>query len=545
MLNQSMDKVKSKIETLLKELNTGIYEKEEAVRLALLSSLAGESIFLLGPPGVAKSLIARRLKFAFQGKCGKEAGVFEYLMSRFSTPDEIFGPVAISELKSDKYKRVVNGYLPDADIVFLDEIWKAGPSIQNALLTVLNEKVFRNGEEEIKVPMKALISASNELPSKGEGLEALWDRFLARLVVEGIEDREKFDKMISDDSDLYNDIVSNEDKISDEEYKNWSEEISKIKIPDNVFNVIHVIRNYIAEHNKKEENEENRIYVSDRRWRKIVRLLRASAFLNGRKEVDLMDCFLIKHCLWNDVGQIDTVHQFVRDAIEQYGYTVSFDFKGIREEIEDFTTEIAEETKVIKDTRTEVLENIYNDYYGIIGMSQNLLIKQSDYENLTNDSRKTPLYSWNQSYYNVQSCGQFQIRAGNSEFSLFINNEEYNLTTKIDGEKRKITKKPHPAVKKAWNKRVNDFLTSSSNMKIEIEKYRQKDLAHLRTNLFVSPELANVVESHINSTIKDIEKIELTIREIQNYYKNLKDEEIVIDENRSENEDENEDDRDE
>jgi MoxR-like ATPase len=184
---------KQKITELLKQLNDGIYEKEEVIALGLLSAIAGESIFLLGAPGVAKSLIARRLKYAF-----KDAKNFEYLMSRFSTPDEIFGPVSIKKLKEDdKYERVIENYLPAADVVFLDEIWKAGPSIQNALLTVINEKVYRNGDAEIHVPLKALIAASNELPTKNEGLEALWDRFLIRLVVNGVKKTESFNKMIS------------------------------------------------------------------------------------------------------------------------------------------------------------------------------------------------------------------------------------------------------------------------------------------------------------------------------------------------------------
>ena len=152
--------MKKRITSLIKEMSEGVYEKEHILSLALLSSIAGESIFLLGPPGTAKSLVARRLKEVY-----REKHSFEYLMSRFSTPDEIFGPVSISKLKKeDVDERRIEGYVPTAIVVFLDEIWKAGPAIQNALLTAINEKIYQNGSTTIHLPMKGLIASSNELP---------------------------------------------------------------------------------------------------------------------------------------------------------------------------------------------------------------------------------------------------------------------------------------------------------------------------------------------------------------------------------------------
>ena len=295
---------------LLGEMNRGIYEKETEISLSLLAALAGESIILLGPPGVAKSMVARQLKTAF-----RDAQSFEYLMSRFSTPDEIFGPVSIQKLKtSDTYERAVEGYLPTADVVFLDEIWKAGPAIQNTLLTVINEKIFRNGNREMHLPLKLLVAASNELPAKGEGLEALWDRFVIRIESRPIKQEKNFRSMLLEVKSEER-RVKNSNAITAEEYTEWAEKICKIGVKEEVLDAISAIRKSLRAVNVDEAAERRNIYVSDRRWKNIVRLLRTSAFMQDREEVDIFDLLPIYHCLWQEPEERDAIRAIVIRAL--------------------------------------------------------------------------------------------------------------------------------------------------------------------------------------------------------------------------------------
>jgi len=312
-----MNNIRERVKQLLLSMGRGAFERDEAISLALLTALGGESIFLLGLPGVGKSMIARRLKMAF-----KDATSFEYLMSRFSTPDEIFGPVSISKLKdSDTYERVIDGYLPTADVLFLDEIWKAGPAIQNSLLTVLNEKIFRNGKQDLKLPLKAVISASNELPAEGEGLEALWDRFIVRYVVKPIENKTNFLSLVIDQPEECE--VPEELQFSADELSEIKAEAMNVKVPIEVSELVFSIRKLLIEEKKKQEDnvDVNNCdlvdppYVSDRRWKKIVGLLRVSAYLNGRDAVDLSDCLILNHMLWDKDEQILSVTKLVAQAI--------------------------------------------------------------------------------------------------------------------------------------------------------------------------------------------------------------------------------------
>ena len=305
--------IRRHIKQLIQEMSKGAYEREEVIALSLLSAFAGESIFLLGLPGVGKSMVARRLKSAF-----KDSTCFEYLMSRFSTPDEIFGPVSISKLKDeDTYERCVDGYLPTADVIFLDEIWKAGPAIQNSLLTALNEKIYHNGKDDLNLPLKGIIAASNELPAEDEGLEALWDRFLIRYVVQPVSDKSAFMKLIGGNNEVF--CMPENLPVTDAEYKEIQDEISKVTVPERVMDALFALRTVLSQRfeNRDEidDPETGVPYVSDRRWKKIVGILRASAYLNGRNEVNLSDCLLLEHMIWDKDAQIAMVKKDIAKMV--------------------------------------------------------------------------------------------------------------------------------------------------------------------------------------------------------------------------------------
>ena len=326
-LGVSEMRMPDRIRNLLKELNVGIYERERAMAMSLLATLSGQSVFLYGPPGTAKSLVARRISCAFS-----DAVYFEYLMQRFSTPEEVFGPISISELKKDNYIRKTKGYLPTSDIAFLDEIWKSSPAILNTLLTIINERRFRNGGTVENVPLKAIIAASNEFPRENSGLDALYDRFIVRLVVEPMRLKSNFERMISSDVPSFIEVS---EPIGMEEWVRIRKESAKVMIPKDVMDLIDGIRYRIEKNNKAQEKK---IYISDRRWQKAMAMLRTAAYLSGRKTVCNKDCYILINCIWSNLDDLETIKEIVSEEVYESESSLTDEIKSWNESFAAFKT---------------------------------------------------------------------------------------------------------------------------------------------------------------------------------------------------------------
>jgi len=291
-----MERVKRNTEAAIAALEARFLEREELIRLALLGVLAGENVLLLGPPGTAKSQLARAVSNLFGGE-----GWFEYLLTRFTTPDEVFGPVSLQELKRDRYVRQTEGFLPSARFAFLDEIFKSGSAILNALLSLLNERVFYNGQMKETSPLLCLIAASNELPEASEGLSALYDRFLIRYEVDYLKHLSSYERMFSLPQEPVPALLSAAD------IEAVRENSRSVSLPEPMVLFLYRL---------KTAAEERDMPISDRRWRKIGDVWRVSAALNGRDAVSIWDTVFTPHMLWDVPEALPAVREWFEEAFD-------------------------------------------------------------------------------------------------------------------------------------------------------------------------------------------------------------------------------------
>ncbi len=329
--------LKPRFDAIRRELEQRFLAKEEIIRLMMISAIAGEHMVLIGPPGTAKSALIRAFARLI------DARYFEYLLTRFSEPNELFGPVDIQSFRSGSYRRVLTNMLPEAEIVFLDEAFKANSAILNSLLTVLNERRFNNGAQLVKVPLISLFAASNEVPSS-DNLDAIFDRFLLRVHSDNL-DSYHFHELMTKGLALERLAAKDEDRppapapampklpeLAGEHAR------ANITAPPPLAQRaaallsaadLHGCRRALLERVELPEDflatykglcfqlRGEGISLSDRRIVRLLKLFAASAFLDGRTRVHEGDLFILRHA-WNNLDQREILDAVVEPVVAQY-----------------------------------------------------------------------------------------------------------------------------------------------------------------------------------------------------------------------------------
>lgn len=270
-----------------------LIEREEAVHAALLALVAREHLLLVGPPGTAKSLLITLLARALVDETGQSLPTFSYLMSRFTTLDDLFGPISLPQLKQERYVRITRGRLAEAKLAFLDEVLRGSDPSLEALLTLMNERMFDNDGTRLPVPLHSLFGATNSvnLPQNPEGKTgAVWDRFVLRVPVNYVQPanflallaRPRFQALPAPPTVLEADLLA------------LQRQCGQVVVPTEVYQVLFRVRTALLEKG---------ITISDRRWQQSVSILQARALLAGRTQVALEDLRILRLVLWQKLEQ--------------------------------------------------------------------------------------------------------------------------------------------------------------------------------------------------------------------------------------------------
>jgi MoxR-like ATPase len=305
----------AQFQEVARTLNAHFLDKQEIIRLLIISAIAGEHLVLIGPPGTAKSAIIRMFARLL------DARYFEYLLTRFTEPNELFGPVDIKEFREGRYVRRSENMLPSAEIVFLDEIFKSNSAILNSLLTIINERKFTSGPQVMDVPLISLFAASNEAPND-DNLSAMFDRFLLRVLSENLDSyhfHELLARGVANEIRLMTgrpapsgapgrpDLIR--PVLSARQLRDLQQNFDRVMVfPDEFMakykGLIFQIRS-------------EGVTVSDRRAVKLLKLFAASALFDGRPSVVDGDFFILRH-IWNNLDQAELLSEIVNPVVDAY-----------------------------------------------------------------------------------------------------------------------------------------------------------------------------------------------------------------------------------
>lgn len=283
-----MNTLQSKIQQIETDLCDMFTQRDDVIHGFWAAILADKNILMLGPPGVSKSLLARKVFETIE-----EASIFEKLFTKFTGPEEVFGPISLQALKEDKFIRRLEGYLAGANFGFLDEVFKANSAILNALLTLANEKYFHNDGVAVKTPLITLVGASNEIPEEEDGLQAFNDRLQIRFMVNPISDRSGMLEMLSSE-------MPDRPKttITLKEINKAREQVKSVIIEEDMLTMYLDLWNAFRSKG---------LDVTDRVYKQSMSIIRAEAWLKGRTTVNEADFEILKHVFWKDPKDIKSV----------------------------------------------------------------------------------------------------------------------------------------------------------------------------------------------------------------------------------------------